>query len=394
MRGHSFIATLGLGASFIAFSADDQPCGPRAGGDGQRKGGKEGDQPIEDLASLFRAEVPAHPLDIVLARPTKNSITASVLGYANREGVIQYGPKAGAPAAKTPVFRLIAGTPVEVILSGLQPDTQYFYRLTTRAGSVAWTPEPERTFRTQRGPGHAFVFTVQADPHLDNKVEPKLLERSLLNSLSDSPDFHIDLGDTFMTDKYRRSRELAARQYVAQRYYFGLIGHSAPVFLVLGNHDGEMGGRRRQEDEAVWSNTMRKKYFADPIPDSFYSGDSFRHPTAGLLQDYYAWEWGDALFVALDPFWFSGSDKGDNWSRSLGEVQYQWLNARSRAARLSSDSSSFITSSAAPRPRDAAARKPRRSTNGEERIRMAPMASRSIAPAGPCRFISSSCRIT
>jgi predicted phosphodiesterase len=255
-----------------------------------------------------------------------------VLAYADREGLIQYGPKAGAPVAKTAAFALKAGQPAEVVISGLQPDTRYYYRLGTRAGSGAWTTEPEHSFQTQRPPGHPFTFTVQADPHLDNKVEPKLLERSLLNCLSDSPDFLIDLGDTFMTDKYRGARELAAKQYVAQRYYFGLIGHSAPVFLVLGNHDGEMGGTRR-EDEAIWSNTMRKKYFADPIPDGFYTGNEVKHPTLGLLQDYYAWEWGDALFVVLDPFWFSADRRGDNWSRSLGETQYQWLKRTLEASK-------------------------------------------------------------
>ena len=79
------------------------------------------------------------------------------------------------------------------------------------------------------------------------------------------------------------------------------------------------------QDEAIWSNTMRKKYFANPFPDGFYSGNDVKHPTLGLLEDYYAWDWGDALFVALDSFWFSSDRKGDNWARSLGEPQYQWL---------------------------------------------------------------------
>jgi predicted phosphodiesterase len=312
-------AALIAGVSLFAFSADEKPRGPADG-----KGGKGRDVPVGDIASLFRTDVPAHALDVVLGRPTKNSITASVLAYADREGVIQYGPKASSAASKTAVFALKAGQPAEVAITELQPDTQYFYRLSTRVGNGAWTAEPGRSFRTQRPPGSKFTFSVQADPHLDDKVEPKLLERSLLNCLSDAPDFLIDLGDTFMTDKYRGARELAAKHYVAQRYYFGLIGHSAPVFLVLGNHDGEMGGGRRG-DEAIWSNTMRKKYFVNPIPDGFYTGNDVKHPTLGLLEDYYAWEWGDALFVTLDPFWFSGEKKGDNWSRSLGATQYQWL---------------------------------------------------------------------
>ena len=326
------VAALATCATFLAFSADEKPRGPGGGRDGQRKGGKGGDAPIEELASLFRTDVPAHPLDVVLGRPTKHSITAKVLAYVDREGSIEYGSKAGAPTAKTAVFALEAGEPAEIALTGLQPDTRYFYRLSTRAGSADWMTKPERSFHTQRAPGRTFTFNVQADPHLDSKVEPKLLERSMLNGLADAPDFFIDLGDTFMTDKYRGARELAAKHYIAQRYYFGLIGHSAPVFLVLGNHDGEMGGARRQ-DEAIWSNTMRKKYFPNPRPDGFYTGNEVKHPTLGLLENYYAWEWGDALFVTLDPFWFSSEKKGDNWSRSLGEPQYQWLKRTLESSR-------------------------------------------------------------
>lgn len=45
-----------------------------------------------------------------------------------------------------------------------------------------------------------------------------------------------------------------------------------------------------------------------------------------MLQNYYAWEWGDGLFVVLDPFWYSTrGNRADNWSRSLGRVQYDWL---------------------------------------------------------------------
>lgn len=308
-----------------AMGADAPARGAEPGGERPRKGGKGGEVSMDELAGLFRTNVPAHRLDLILARPTKNSMTAKVMAYSDCEGVIQYGTASGALKARTQSFVLKAGQPAEVLIPGLQPDTQVYYSLSTRAGAGAWIAEPEHSFRTQRPPGRSFQFALQADSHLDDKVEPKLLERSMLNCLSDGLDFFIDLGDTFMTDKYRGSRLLAEKHYVAQRYYFGLIGHSQPVFLVLGNHDGEMKDRRRSEEEAVWSNTMRKKYYATPYPDGFYTGNEVKHASLGLLHDYYAWEWGDALFVALDPFWYSGGVKGDNWSSSLGEVQYRWL---------------------------------------------------------------------
>ncbi len=322
------LAVFAVFASFVAFSVDEKP--DRASDRGGRGGGRRSpDEAIDDPRFLFRTEVPAHPLDVVLGRPTKTLITASVLTDADREGVIAYGPRAGVPTAKTSMFVLKAGEPVQTALTGLQPDTEYFYTLSTREQGSAWKAEPEHRFRTQRPAGKAFTFTVQADPHLDYNTDPELYVRCLRNALADTPDFHIDLGDTFMTDK-RPNFMLAAPQYVAQRYYFGLIGHSAPVFLVLGNHDGESRGKGRGGDSdamAVWSNGMRKKYFANPVPDGFYTGNATPHPQAGLLEDYYAWEWGDALFVVLDPFWFTEKRGDDGWARTLGREQYDWLAA-------------------------------------------------------------------
>jgi predicted phosphodiesterase len=169
---------------------------------------------------------------------------------------------------------------------------------------------------------------VQADPHLDYNTEPALYLRSLATARSGRPDFHIDLGDTFMTDKHR-GRETAAAQYLAQRFYFGQIATSAPLFLVLGNHDAEAGRwlDGSPDNLAVWANQQRKRLYPNPIPDSFYGGNSTPDPHAGILQNYFSWEWGDALFIALDPFWFTQRQRGgeDNWSRTLGRQQYDWL---------------------------------------------------------------------
>jgi hypothetical protein len=99
--------------------------------------------------------------------------------------------------------------------------------------------------------------------------------------------------------------------------------------MTLGNHDGEevSHGGSGADSMAVWANTMRKRYFPNPVPDSFYTGNATPQRHAGLLQDYYAWTWGDALFVVLDPFWFTTdrSRDGDNWPRTLGRSQYDWL---------------------------------------------------------------------
>jgi len=71
---------------------------------------------------------------------------------------------------------------------------------------------------------------------------------------------------------------------------------------------------------------MRKRFFPNPENGGIYSGNVKPEPQAGLLQDYYAWEWGSALFVVLDPFWYSREGRSkDQWSATLGNDQYRWL---------------------------------------------------------------------
>jgi metallophosphoesterase superfamily enzyme len=82
---------------------------------------------------------------------------------------------------------------------------------------------------------------MQADSHLDENTEPAIYARAVENMLADGVDFVVDLGDTFMNDKYSSDYKESEKQYLAQRYYFGLVGHSAAWLLALGNHDGEQG---------------------------------------------------------------------------------------------------------------------------------------------------------
>ena len=291
-----------------------------AAAEGRRGGSGGANKPKQNSTCL---DVPAHLLDVILCRPTSNSVTASVLACRDTEGFITYGTQRSSYSHQTPLRQFKKGEPTEIVLGSLQPGTRYFYQLRDGGTNVA-----EGTFHTQRPPGSSFAFTITADSHLDDRVSAALYQRTLASALADAPDFHVDLGDTFMTEKHD-SRDNAACQYLAQRFYFGQLCASAPLFLVLGNHDGENpgSGGRDPTGLAVWSNTMRKRYFPNPVPDGFFTGNATKHPQVGLLQNYYAWEWGDAMFVVLDPFWLSQQARGrsDNWSRSLGAEQYQWL---------------------------------------------------------------------
>jgi len=149
-------------------------------------------------------------------------------------------------------MNLKSGEPHEFTISGLTPETRYYHRFHSRKGGAGDIGHSqEYSFITARPPGSPFTFTLQADSHLEPGTAPEVYQQSLINSLAAKPDFHIVLGDTFMTDKYEDFKD-SAPQYLAQCYYFGLVGHSAPVFLVLGNQDGEKVDKRGGAEAAKY----------------------------------------------------------------------------------------------------------------------------------------------
>ncbi len=109
------------------------------------------------------------------------------------------------------------------------------------------------------------------------------------------------------------------------RTFFDISSHSSPLFLVQGNHDAELGWQLNgtAENMAVWNTNIRKVYYPNPQPDSFYTGDSKVENFVGLRENYYAFQWGDALFVTLDPYWYTAKKPG--WGWTLGTEQYNWF---------------------------------------------------------------------
>jgi hypothetical protein len=122
--------------------------------------------------------------------------------------------------------------------------------------------------------------------------------------------------------------------------FFSIVGHSVPVFLVNGNHDPELGwwlsNSVPNANPPVWGAGAREQYFACPVPGGFYSGATNNDYYQQTPRDgYYAFAWGDALFVMLDPFWFSDQGvkkSGSPWAWTLGTNQYYWLKSTLEAS--------------------------------------------------------------
>jgi hypothetical protein len=270
----------------------------------------------------------------LLGRPTATSVTVNVVAAAKLDVYFEYGTSAKRYSAHTSTATYAAGTPVVVTMKGLKAHTRYYYRMRYRVhGARAFLARSQHSFITRRASGSTFTFTVQADPHLgDANTNQDLYRVEMANVLADRPDFHVDLGDTFMTEKFNADAANVGVDYLAHRAFFGIVGASTPVFLANGNHEGELGWLRdgTATSLAVRTTLARRKYYPCPIPGGFYSGSSSAEPFVGIRDGYYAWTWGDALFVVLDPFWYTAKKPGgqtDGWGWTLGEEQYRWLKA-------------------------------------------------------------------
>jgi hypothetical protein len=283
--------------------------------------------------------------NVVLGSPTATSIKANVFSPDQGGTVwLAYGASSGRYDRQTAAVALAAGRPVELAVDGLEANTRYYYRLYFQpAGSAAAGPTEEYAFQTARAAGSTFVFTIQGDSHPErerSQFNAELYARTLQAAAADRPDFHLAMGDDFSVDTLDPATINAAKvteRYTIQRPWLGLVGKSAPVFLVNGNH--EQAARYllngTPDSVAVWAQNARNSHYSQPAPDGFYSGNAEVVPFIGLLRNYFAWTWGDALFVVIDPYWgspvcvdepFGGGAKHPNaWDFTHGDAQYQWL---------------------------------------------------------------------
>jgi uncharacterized repeat protein (TIGR02543 family) len=287
----------------------------------------------------------------LLGKPTDRSITVNIVPASTIEYHYQYGTTSGSYTVQTTTVTATGGQPSESVISGLNPSTKYYYRMRYHLpGETDWVERSEHSFWTQRAAGSTFTFTVTSDSHAQLNTSH---QNAMTNILNELPDFDVDLGDTFYPATGTTTQLAVNNAYLAYRdpLYMDRIGHSVPIFLSSGNHEEEEGWNLDDTPFSIGVGSIqaRKAYFPTPTdqgPGGFYSGNT--DPLARIdeaaygdeyREDYYAWEWGDALFVVIDPFQYTmnlpytpaageGSDDtktGDQWNWTLGQQQYNWL---------------------------------------------------------------------
>jgi predicted phosphodiesterase len=141
------------------------------------------------------------------------------------------------------------------------------------------------------------------------------------------PDFVVHLGDIldfhyFGFNQPPPDSLWTKNGYLFYREFTGELLGNTTHFSVIGNWDGENGDFAAEEIER--SRSQRLLYLPGPDPDTYPQGGS-EH------QDYFAFTWGDALFIVLNVMSYTpkghylSGDIGlpDDWT--LGETQLHWL---------------------------------------------------------------------
>ena len=281
----------------------------------------------------------------ILGSPSKGSIDINTLSEKDMVVFVEYGIKTGIYDAKTDVIKSESGEPIVTELSNLKENTRYYYRVNyKKINNSEYVYGTERSFYTQRSLGSTFSFGVQGDSHPERAgkmFSADLYNVTMQNASKLMPDGYYTLGDDFsiegLIDKKQQTQAAVDDVYLYQRKFLDIVGSYSSVFLVNGNH--EQAAKYLLDGSAnsfpVLAAKSRNNFYPLPSPDSFYTGDSQKVDNIGYLKDYYSYEWGDALFVTIDPYWHSdsavdnsaNSDKktGDLWNNTLGDEQYQWF---------------------------------------------------------------------
>lgn len=296
---------------------------------------------------------------LILGRPTLNSIALSVASDSASTVYVEYGYSKTKLVFKTKAQNLTIDQPVVFEVTGLKSNSTVYYRLRSK-GSASSSFEAGSTFSFKLGKtsGKAFCFTLQGDTHPERAgkmFNADLYSVAMRNIQSQKPDFHILLGDDFsidpLIDKGQATAANIEKIYKTHRDWLSIAGATVPIFLVNGNHEqaAQYLVDGTSSNPAVLAGQARIKYFPLPITNSFYSVDKTTIDFVGNPRDYYSWNWGDATFITIDPYWHSknpvdnvagvtsdenasakksgaaGQKTTDLWQIGIGDDQYNWL---------------------------------------------------------------------
>ncbi len=293
----------------------------------------------------------------MLLHPDASSTLVSMHTGSPTEAFVEYrllGEKAWTATERR---RAETDEPLRFLLSGLWPGEEYEYRVRCRAAAPA-LPYPYRV--ANRAPfgvrpihrfrhlgGHELRFAFMTDSHIykawsiDTLYGTNERTRHFGTTLENIAHFGAQLvvlgGDEVMTHclycpradvdgesagegtvSSTREAELRYRQTLR---LLAPLTATTPVFLTLGNHDGEAGFEDDGGHCGHWSGTASRSRRARlellGNPSDRYSGA--RHG------QYHAFRAGDALFIILDVMSATEDLPREPGDWTLGQAQLDWL---------------------------------------------------------------------
>jgi len=216
-------------------------------------------------------------------------------------------------------------------IEGLSAGARYQYEIATGPEEAAAVYQG--TFLTGRPSGTPFSFALVSDTHIgasptySNQGDPAVLSSVSAQIQAASPDFVVNLGDVLDFHEYGFNQpppdsSITRQAYLNYRTALGDLVGQAPHFGVIGGWDGENGFYTAAE--IARSRSQRLLYAPGPEPATYPAGGS-------AYQDYYAFTWGDALFVVLNVYTYTPTPhlldenpgRPDDWT--LGAAQLDWL---------------------------------------------------------------------
>lgn len=321
-----------IAAAIVAGSLGCQREGPIAPGGGDARPPDASGLELIGAPLVFAPTPEGFGVNVVLRSGDPSTLRL----WVREEGALQWSD-IGPPSHRTEDV-------AQWSVQGLEAGRRHEYRIAAPGLSLY-----SGTAMTARPPGTPFRFALITDTHVvprDPVPAPTFVgtdfggvqESTLLSVTSEvragQPDFLLNLGDTldfhaFGFNEPPPDGVYTKLGYLNYRRLLGdTLGHVAH-FPVIGNWDGESGCNT--DEEIQRSLAQRLVYVPGPGRDTYPEGGSANG-------DYYAFTWGDALFVVLNVMTYTptchllGTFPGlpDDWT--LGDDQLAWLERTLAAA--------------------------------------------------------------
>jgi hypothetical protein len=292
-----------------------------------------------------------------LSQPTDDGVTVSVIPGRSMELMAEVWPRAGGRLRRTAPLQAEAERLAAIRIDGLEPGTEYGYRLVYRVPAARDGRErsarpplaarPPHQFRTAPEPGTSFRFGFLTDSHLifrwkrsrcgGSREGFEVFLGTLRNAASRDLDFVVLGGDEAQTHRAGKgecrfrgqpfgrgtanTRAEANRRYLLVRRAYEPLAARVPIHYVLGNHEGEAGFERppamSSHSDHLTRISRRARLAHLPNP----------HPVHGGGEDgsYFALRWGDVLILALDVMGYTTRVPKSPSDWTLGSEQMEWL---------------------------------------------------------------------